>query len=261
MGSMNTTIIEREKISLNTPIFVEGLPGIGLIGKIAVECLISELEAKKFAELYSPHFPHQAVVLPDSKLRLVRNEFYYHKGNQDFIFLTGDTQVPPTDSYGHYAVVQEILDFLADYEVKEIYTLGGYSTGGKEVEEPKVLGSGTSAALLEKISGIDPLLVLREDIGAAIVGASGLLLAEGKLRNLEGVCLLGESSGSVIDPKAAKAVIHSLSKILGIEITLDVLESRIKESERMINELQELQEQAAEKEKMRERRKDMEYIR
>jgi len=258
---METKIIEFEKIDLKNPILIEGLPGIGLIGKIAVEYLISELKAKKFAELYSPHFPHQVIIEKDSSLRLLRYEFYYHKGKKDLIILTGDIQVPPTDSYGHYEVVKKILDFSEKYGVKEIYTLGGYSTGGKRVKEPKVLASGTDQKIIKRFSGIDPSMIFREDIGAAIVGASGLLLALGKLRNFTGLCLLGESSGFVIEPKAARSVLHSLTKILEINISLEGLEKKIKENEEIIGKLQKFQEKVIEEEINREKEREMEYIR
>ncbi len=39
---------------LRDPVFIEGLPGIGLVGKLAADHLIQELGAVKFAELYSP---------------------------------------------------------------------------------------------------------------------------------------------------------------------------------------------------------------
>ena len=32
---------------LNNPLFIEGLPGIGNVGKIAVDFLVEELKAKK----------------------------------------------------------------------------------------------------------------------------------------------------------------------------------------------------------------------
>ncbi|RLG02052.1 proteasome assembly chaperone family protein [Thermococci archaeon] len=258
---MKTEIVELEKINLKNPILIEGLPGIGLIGKIAVEYLISELKTKKFAELYSPHFPHQAIIEKDSSLRLVRDEFYYYKGEKDLIILTGDTQVHPADSYGHYEVVQKILDFSEKYDVKEIYTLGGYSSGGKEVKEPRVLASGTDQEIIKRVSSIDSKLIFREDIGAAIVGASGLLLAIGRLRNFRGLCLLGESSGFVIDPKAAKSVLHCLNKILGIDISLEGLEKKIKENEELIKKLQKFQEKTIKKETLEEKNRGMEYIR
>ena len=54
-----TTIVEIEKVKMKNPILIEGLPGIGLVGKIAADHMIDELGAKQVAQLISPHFPHQ----------------------------------------------------------------------------------------------------------------------------------------------------------------------------------------------------------
>ena len=228
---MRESIIqELKKVDLKNPVIIEGLPGIGLIGKLAADHLISELHAEKFAELYSPHFIHQAVVEPDSAIRPMRNEFYYWKGRKiQLIILVGDTQPQPTDSYGHYEVVGAILDYVERFGVKTIFTLGGSSTGGQEVKTPRVFGEATDTELVEKYQyeGI----TFRSDPGSAIVGASGLLLALGKLRGMNGLCLLGESPGYlVIDARSAKSVLEVLTKILGLEVDMSELEKRAQET-------------------------------
>lgn len=257
---MKTTIIELEKITPKNPIFIEGLPGIGLIGKIAAEYLISELKAEKFAELYSPYFPHQTLIEEDSSLRLVRDEFYYSE-KKEIILLTGDTQVTPTNSYGHYQIAHEILNFLEKYDISIMYTLGGYSAKEMENEDPGVIASGTDRNAMKEFSDSDTHLILRKDVGAAIVGASGLLPTMGKLRDLEGVCLLGESSGDLVDPNAAKSVLKCLEKMLNMHINLEGLEKKIKENREIIKRLQRYQEKTEGEIKEKQRKRDMEYIR
>ena len=239
---MRESIIqELKKVDLKNPVIIEGLPGIGLIGKLAADHLISELHAEKFAELYSPHFIHQAVVEPDSAIRPMRNEFYYWKGRKiQLIILVGDTQPQPTDSYGHYEVVGAILDYVERFGVKTIFTLGGSSTGGQEVKTPRVFGAATDTELVEKYQyeGI----TFRSDPGSAIVGASGLLLALGKLRGMNGLCLLGESPGYlVIDARSAKSVLEVLTKILGLEVDMSELEKRAQETEQFIKKVQDME--------------------
>lgn len=53
---MKTTIVMKTKIELDNPILIEGLPGLGIVGKISTRYLIKQLKTKKLAELYSPHF-------------------------------------------------------------------------------------------------------------------------------------------------------------------------------------------------------------
>ena len=55
-------IVTKEKISLNDAILLEGLPGVGNVGKLAAMHLIEELNAKKCIEIYSSHFPPQVLI-------------------------------------------------------------------------------------------------------------------------------------------------------------------------------------------------------
>lgn len=239
---MKRSIIrELKKIKMRNPILIEGLPGIGLIGKLAADHLISELQAEKFAELYSPQFMHQAVVEPDSTVRPMRNEFYYWKGkNLELVILVGDTQPQPTDSYGHYDVVGAILDYVEQFGVNTIFTLGGSSTGGQEVKTPRVFGAATTTEMVEKYQEAN--ITFKSDPGSAIVGASGLLLALGNLRGMQGVCLLGESPGYlVIDARSAKSVLEVLTKILGIDVDMSELERRAQETEQFIKKVQDME--------------------
>jgi proteasome assembly chaperone (PAC2) family protein len=69
---MKETIInETAKIEAKNPILIEGLPGLGMVGRIAVSFLAKQLKAKKFAELYSPHFPYYVLVNKKGNVRLL----------------------------------------------------------------------------------------------------------------------------------------------------------------------------------------------
>jgi len=245
---IETSIYVLERPELRDPVLVEGLPGIGLVGKLAADHLIQELNAVKFAELYSPHFMHQVLIKKNSVIDLMKNEFYYWKnpeeGGRDIIILTGDQQVPPTDSPGHFEVVGKMLDFATEFGVREMITMGGYQV--PELQgEPRVLAAVTHEELVEhyqkKLEGCGIDVVWREDEGGAIVGAAGLLLGMGKLRSMYGISLLGESLGYIVDAKAAKSVILAVSKVLDLELDMTALEERAKETEEILKKVQEMQ--------------------
>ena len=79
---------------LNNPVLIEGLPGVGNIGRVAAGYLIEELKAVKFAQLHSKHFFPFVMLHEDYQVQLLKNEFYYwkskKKGGRDLIFLVGD---------------------------------------------------------------------------------------------------------------------------------------------------------------------------
>src|SRR5881628_3274461 len=101
---------------LEDPIFIEGLPGIGNVGKLAAEHLKDELKGVKFAEIFSKYFPPQVLVQDDGQVKLVNNEMHYVKRNNgtDLVLLTGDYQgLTPEGQY-------ELSDFI----LKELQKLG-----------------------------------------------------------------------------------------------------------------------------------------
>ena len=60
----------------------------------------------------------------------------------------------------------------------------------------------------------------------------------GKLRNMPGVCLMGETHGGFVDPKSAQSVLEVLCKILGIKVDAKKLDQRAKESEAFAKKLE-----------------------
>ena len=230
-----------KKPKLNTPILIEGLPGIGNVGKVAVEHLIEMIHATKFAEVYCKDFPPQVFINPDGTVKLVNNEFYYwvskKKTQRDLVLLTGDYQA--LSAQGQYELAEKILDVIEELGVKEMYTLGGYGLG-HEIRDPKVLFATTNEALVKKIKTYGAVFRKNEP-GGGIIGASGLLLGLGKLRGIEGTCFMGETPGYLVDPKSAKAVLKVLAKITNLDIDLAQLERKAREIEFIAQQLQEIE--------------------
>jgi hypothetical protein len=236
-----------KKPKLKNPILIEGLPGIGNVGKLAVEHLIDTLRATKFAEILSKDFPPQVFINTDGTIELVNNEFYYwkakKKNQKDLIFLTGDYQ--GLSSHGQYDLVEKILDLADEFNVTEMYTLGGYGLG-HEIKEPKVLCATTDKKLV-KIMKSHGAIFKKNEPGGGIVGASGLLLGLGKLRGIQGTCFMGETPGYLVDPKSAKAVLNILMKIAKVDVNLSALEKKAKEIEHIAHQIKEMETLSKEK--------------
>jgi hypothetical protein len=235
------------KPKLKEPVFIEGLPGMGYVGKLAAEHLVAELRAEKFAELYSPHFPHHVYVEREGIVRPVRNEFYWAKPKRkEMIILVGDVQA--ISSEGHYEVIDKILDVAEQFKTKQLFTLGGYATGRHAKAKPRVVGVVSHPELADEYRKYG---VVVEEGGGPIIGASGLLLGLGKLRGMRGVCLLGETHGMVVDHRSAQAVLEVLTRILGIKVDMTALERRARETERIIDRIRREMELRARREKRR----------
>jgi len=244
---METELNIIEEPDLEDPVLIEGLPGIGNVGRIAAEYMIKHLDTKKFAELYSSHFM-PIVLIDDDEVSLLKFEFYYWNNDdgKDLIFLIGDSQAGKEGSSGHFDVAEKVLDLAEKFNVSRIITLGGYSTGdiGEEMEEgPEVLGAVTHSEMIDEFEGSGINFEDTDSNIGMIVGGTGLLLGMAKKRGMEGLCLMGETAGFPIltDPKSAEGVVEIVSDILDIGIPLEDMEEKVEEMEDFLNKLEGLQ--------------------
>ena len=236
----STEIITLEDVELENPIFIEALPGLGHVGKLTADHIIDELGAVKFAEIYSPTFPPQVIVKEEGIVENMLNELYYLKDfgedNLDLIMLVGNTQALSPE--GQYMVCKDVLEYLDDFNIDRIITLGGMITSPQPVEDPKVYGAASDESYIEMLKEID--VEIRSNDGG-IVGASGLFLGLGLRKNIKGFCLMGETPGYFIDAEAAEAVIKKLESLLNFEINTDKLEERAEETRQMIAKAQQME--------------------
>jgi proteasome assembly chaperone (PAC2) family protein len=198
--------------ALENPIFVQGLPGFGNVGRIAAHLLIKFCSAKPFAELYSPSFPDYVSISSKGIAHLPRYEFYsapMEKNN--LVIMTGETQPSFDDVVAHYQVCSEIVDFVERLGCHFIVTIGGVPI---TEDKAQVYVAATSPRLATEFMEKGAVIYSK----GRIVGGTGLTLALAKERNLEGVCLLGTTTGFKADRGAGFLVFKFLLKALGKEI-------------------------------------------
>ena len=263
--------------SLNSPKLICGFPGTGLVGKLAVDYLIKELDAIHMADLFSCYFSPQVVIQSDGTTNIVKNSLYYVKTNNntsinkkqiknlsklyiqsdhsvndsnkstndslkladgslfsssnDLLLITGDSQ--PVVPGSEYILSEQLLDLITKFKISNIFSLASYVTG-TFVNEPKIYGTATNPDIVKSFRSFN---ISTLDNGN-ITGMNGLILGLGKLRGIEGTCLLGETSGYVIDAKASKNLLEILNKILGIKINMDEINKRSKDTEILIKNLE-----------------------
>ncbi len=235
-------IAEIAEPTLTDPVLIEGLPGVGHVGKLAAEHLVEELDGELVRRIYADEFPPQVTVDDEGVTSLTCAEFHAvttEGDGSDLLVLTGDHQAATND--GHYRLTSAFLDVADSFDVAAAFALGGVPTG-ELVEEYTVLGAVTDAGLKEPLeeAGVE----FRSDEPAGgIVGVSGLILGLGERRGLEATCLMGETSGYLVDPKSAQAVLEVLQATLDFEVDFGSLEDRADEMEEVVGKIQEMQAQ------------------
>jgi len=221
----NVKIITKP-LSLENPIIVEGFPGIGLVGNIASQHLIDELDMEYVGSMESKYFPPIAVLFNGIINMPVR---IYQSKDHNILTVISDIPIHPTISY---EVSKVLVDWAQSINVKEIVSIAGIATMSSE---EKVFGAATNDDMLDKIK--DHVEIFQ--VGT-ISGISGSVMTECVMRNIPAISLLGETNSPNPDPRAAASVIKILNKIYDLPIDTDNL---MEQAEQIEIELQKLAEQ------------------
>ena len=217
---------------LKNPKLVCGLPGSGFVGKLAVDYIVDKLQGKQFADIYSSSFPPQVTIQQDGTVDLIKNSLYYCKTeSHDLVILTGDAQ--PVLPQSEYLLAEEIINICKKLHIDIIYTLAAYITGTFS-KTSKVYGTSTSPDLIQQFSNYQIETMNK----GSITGMNGIIIGIAKKFNMKGICLLGETSGYVVDAKASKAVLQALLQILDIKLDMTELDKKVEDTEKIIKSIE-----------------------
>ncbi|MCL1976936.1 MAG: PAC2 family protein [Candidatus Bathyarchaeota archaeon] len=218
-----------EKPILRDPILIEGLPGIGFVANIASLHLITELKAKRFAQIIASTFQDFAVTTQDGSIRSPINELYYVKcddGCRDLIIWYGNTQALTTG--GQYELCGKVLKLVQELGCNYVISIGGF----KKDEAQPVPGIYSTATDLDTMKTV-------LDLGTKVMignvfGIAGISIGLAKLYDMKGFSLLVDTPGMNPDVNAARYALLTLFKFLNLEVKLDNLEQTGDEIKRML---------------------------
>jgi len=249
---METEILVLKEKKLRKPILFTGLPGIGLVGKIAADYMLKQLKAEKIAEVFSDSFP-PSVHTKNALIELIRDDIFVTEQNgRHFLFLVGPVQ-PSLDfrlgtASEHYEFAKKIVETMKGFGVEEIYTLAGINIGDKRMEkQPRVVVASSSKKLLDELNSLGAVADKKEGL---ISGAAGLIVGIAQQKGIDGACLMGETSSKLIygDQGAAKKIIELLVKRFGFKIKLDQIAQEAKNIEAAFAQLSKQLEEGPEEE-------------
>jgi len=220
------------------PVLVCGLPGSGYVGKLAADYLVTVFKAKKVAEFYAASFPPHVNVNEDGIALRLKGELFHAETGQgnDLLVFTADAQ--PASSSGEYELAEAVLLESKKLRAELVFSLAAYVTGSF-VKERRVFGTATSADVLPRLTK-NGVQIMKE---GGISGMNGVIIGMAKLHGMEGVSLLGETSGYLLDPAASHSVLETLSRILEMKIDMTSIEERAKEAQQIFSQVQRMTEQ------------------
>ncbi len=207
-------VLIHEHPRLRKPVLIEGLPGIGFVANILALHLISELKASKFCDIRSPFFQDLAVTGQGGNLRFPINSLYYARtGDEalgDLLILYGNTQA--LSPFGQYELYSEVIEIVEKLGCKLVICIGGLPVE-RVLEKPRVYCTATN---INHVKGFEKQGV--EVIRGRVYGAAGVLMGLGKLKGIEGCCLLAETPGTYPDAQAARVVLDVMCRFLHLNV-------------------------------------------
>lgn len=236
---------------LTGPVFIEGLPGIGNVGKITVDYLIDELKAKKLYSFFSYTFPHSVFVNEHNLVELPSISMYYVKTKgkaRDYLFLAGDIQ--PTDETSSYMFCEIILEMLKEAGCKEIVTIGGI--GLIDIpKEPGLYCTANSKDIIKRFQKHGKINNKIYGVIGPIIGVTGVLVGMAQEYDIEAISLLAETFGHPmhLGIKGSREILKVLKRRFRLSINLKHLDSEVakieKELIRRKEEIMSISEQSA----------------
>ena len=229
----HSLVITKDRNTFHNALLVAGLPGIGLVSKMAVDHLIRLTKAKKIASLYSHHLPNQVLVLKSGKLKAFSLRFYHKKiGSRDVLFLRGEVQ--PLTIEGQYEVCSKILEYVRDLVVTEVIAMAGYAVN-KKTSTPVLYASATSKRLFNKLGSFG---TINTPTIVPVVGMAGLVPALASIYGLQGACVLVETPGTMVDAIGAKALVALLAKYLNTSFNTKDLDKSANAAQKLLSRVE-----------------------
>ncbi|PSQ32218.1 3-isopropylmalate dehydratase [Halobacteriales archaeon SW_10_68_16] len=206
-------IDEHRTVDLESPVLVEGLPGVGLVGKIAGDHLVREFDMDYYASVRCNGLPKVAVYAEGERDVRPPVRLYADEG-RDLLVLQSDVPVSPNAAQDFASCV---TGWLAENDVTPLY-LSGLPEEKEGVPELYGVHTGDAEGLLA-----DHDIPAPSENGM-ISGPTGALLAEANEQDLDGLGLVVQANANFPDPEAARVLLtEAIGPIAAVDVETDTL--------------------------------------
>jgi len=222
-----------------SPIIIEGFPGLGFVGTIAVEFLIEHLNAKLIGKIESQKLTPLAAI---HKQEVVEPLGIYYASKPNIILVHALGNITGLE----WELAGVIAELAKQVKAREIISLEGVSSQNPS-QEPKSYFYAQSPNKKLQNTGLE---ALKEGI---VVGVSGALLLKDKLPL---ACIFSETKTGLPDSRAAANIIQALDKYLNLKVDYHPL---LKKADEFEAKLKSLVQQAKTVSEQKEK-KDLDYF-
>ncbi len=215
-----------EPIDLRGFTFIEGFPGIGLVGPMAISYIIDKMKMDYVGYIDSDAFPplvsiHNNVPMPPIRV-------YASKKSKIFTILA-EFAIPLEQMH---ELSGKIFDFIKQSGISKIVSISGVPTA-KYDENGPVFAIGSSDAVSKEIQKAG-LKAVGEGVAT---GVSALLLLASVDSDIPDYNILVPVDPAMVNPKYAETAITAINRLLKLNIDIDELDKEAKEVEAKIKDI------------------------
>lgn len=215
--------VETPAVDLDEPMLLDGLPGMGLVGKLVADHVVAEFDMTYYGGVHCEGVPPVAAYRPEeSSVRPALQ--LYADPERDVVALVSDVPVSPEDAPEFAACITEWLDAN---DITPVYLSGvnGSATTAEDRDgrpaELYGLSTGDGDALLDEAGIVPPRYA------GIVTGPTGALLERAAEVELTGVGFLVESDDEFPDLDAARRVLdNGVSPLLNVDVDTDAFDDR-----------------------------------
>jgi uncharacterized protein len=205
---------------------IEGFPGIGLVGPMAVSYIIDKLNMEYVGYIECEEFPPLVSIHNGQPLPPVR---IYYSSKKKIVAMFAEFAIPVSLAS---PLAEKIYAMFKSNDMKDIISIGGMPS--KNMPDNSVVYAITSTKEAQEKAENEGLKPVIEGVST---GVSARLILLSALDSILNITILVPVDPSIINPKCAEFAINSINKILKLNIDVTELENEAKEVDAKIREL------------------------
>ncbi len=202
-------------VELDQPTLVEGLPGVGLVGKIATDHLVDSLDMTYYASIDECEGIPRIAMYGEGAYDVRPPVRVYADEDRDLLALQSDV---PIDQGAAAEFATCVTDWLNERNVTPIY-LSGLPTEEKATP-PELFGIACGGGA-ERLDGLG---VDRPPESGVVSGPTGALLTRAAQLDRDAVGFVVQSNARFPDPEAARILLkEGVGPVADVDVPLDEL--------------------------------------
>ncbi|MBT3653720.1 MAG: hypothetical protein HN534_02145 [Euryarchaeota archaeon] len=206
-----------DKLPAHTAI-LEAVPGVGNVGKLVVDALVTKHPSRTIGWILHPDFPPHATLSKDGLVAPPRLEIHSVLLPDGCTVITIGGDLQPMTAAGQFEVADTILKLAKVSKSPQVLILAGLAAGTEDRGIHVICADEKVRKNLES----NDILVSRTQPEAGMIGLAGLLISLSPLHEVPAVALVAETIGASMDVLAADRLANWIEEGLNLPLDLDL---------------------------------------